>query len=91
MEKVTSFLVGHLDDGLNALLEFLHLLIEGLQQLADGLLLVVGGADLPIDLAPIGRLSAPLHLPGNAPLMDGRYPFHALPRVGTVVDTDLRR
>lgn len=91
MEKVTSFLVGHLDDGLDALLEVLHLLIEGLQQLADGLLLVVGGADLPIDLAPIGRLSAPLHLPGSAPLMDGRYPFHALPRVGPVVDTDLRR
>lgn len=91
MEKVTSFLVGHLDDGLDALLEVLHLLIEGLQQLADGLLLVVGSANLPIDLAPIGCLSAPLHLPGSAPLMDGRYPFHALPLVGTVVDTDLWR
>ena len=91
MEKVTSFLVGHLDDGLNALLEVLHLLIEGLQQLADGLLLVVGSADLPIDLAPIGRFSAPFHLPGSTPLMGGRFPFHALPLVGTVVDTDLWR
>ena len=91
MEKVTSFLVGHLDDGLDALLEVLHLLIEGLQQLADGLLLVVGSANLPIDLAPIGCLSAPLHLPGSAPLLAGRYPFPALPLVGTVVDTDLWR
>lgn len=91
MEKVTSFLIGHLDDGLDSLFEVLHLLIEGLQQSAYGLLLVVGGADLPIDLAPIGRFSAPFHLPGSTPLMDGRYPFHALPLVGTVVDTDLWR
>lgn len=91
MEKVTSFLVGHLDDGLDSLFEVLHLLIEGLQQIADGLLFVIGCADLPVDLASVGSLSAPFHLPGSAPFMDGGYPFDALPLVRTVVDTDLRR
>lgn len=91
MEKVTSFLVGHLDDGLYSLFEVLHLLIEGLQQSAYDLFLVIGCADLPVDLASVGSLSVPFHLPGSAPFMDGGYPLDALPLVRTVVDTDLRR
>lgn len=91
MEKVTSFLVGHLDDDLDSLFEVLHLLIEGLQQIADGLLFVIGCADLPVDLASVGSLSAPFHLSSSTPFMDGGYLFASLTLIGTMVDTDLRR